>query len=146
MGLLGGNRSPENQQSEGSCPGPQLQGTQRASQLGADRAKSREMCPGPLSWPLGGTVLSFLRGWAAALNSFTQSRLSTQGSAAVSPVCMGAPPLGLQGEPYTGSRAQDSSYCSVFVFCECVLHSLVHSVCHPSNGCGDHPCLYLAVS
>ena len=139
MGLLGESRSPENQQSRGSCPGAPAPGNPEGRASWGPTEQSQINVPWPPFLALGRHCPQLSPGgWATALNSFTQADCPSQGRP--SSECLlsawGAPPWGSRREHYTGSWAQDSSYCSVFVSCECVLHSLVPLFCHPSNGQG----------
>lgn len=147
VGLLGETRSPENQQSRGSCPGAPAPGTpKRRVRWDWQGAQSQRNCAlAPFFWPLGDTVLTFLQG--AGRLPLIPSSCSGQGrhSSEWLLLAWGLPSWGPGRELCARNQGQGASYCSALVSCECILCSLVPLFSHPSNG-RDHTCHYPAVS
>lgn len=80
MGLLGETRSPENQQSRGSCPGAPAPGNPEGRASWGLTEQSQRNVPWPPFLALGRHRPQLSPGgWATALNSFTQADSPTQG-------------------------------------------------------------------
>lgn len=106
------------------------------------------MCPGPLSWPLGGTVLSFLQGAGQLpLIPLLKQTVQAREGLAVSVSCLhGALHPGAQGGSTilgVGLRIQVTAQ-SLFPVNVSSTPLYLCFVIHPMGR--DRPCLYLTVS
>lgn len=133
---MGETRSPENQQSRGSCPGAPASGNPegQGSRDWQGEQSQRKCALAPFIGPWEACPHLALGGWAPVLNSLTQSKVLEPGRA-----LQGVPSACLPG--HAGScrgalsweAGPGSSYCSVSISLEHVTHSLV-PVCHLSSG------------
>ena len=149
VGLLGETRSPENQQSRGSCPGAPAPGNPegRAGWELAERAKSEKMCSGPRFWPLGGIVLTFLQGAGQlTLIPLPKQTVQAREGTAVSTFCLhgahhpeaqgGSTILGVRPRVQVTAQSLYPVSVSSTPLCLCF-------VIHPMGR--DYTCLYPAV-